>query len=422
MVECVCARAGRMALFWRRYAGVPSPAFSTRPFRNGIRSDQEVPSRMEEQPPPVLLDMLPDTVLQHTCDFLSPNDLGALCQAAASFNRYLTSPEANEIWLAFCKKSPGMQIPADGRINDAKARFSRFVTTLCFECRQPTKYIYSLLGRRLCESCEAKSPQIYALASIEQLVHEKSAVGLLSPAQRKRLFASPNRVGGSSNSSSSSGSSSSSSIEALPSLSVAGHRWYRRQQAVAAAEAALRSHLNSDSVASAPDVSDVAADADAGLDAAAGAAATGVSHERSSCLEEEGEEEEEEEEEEAGSSRADAVASQWEQAAAEHSARRRAGAAERALERESKKAHKKKVKAEQRSKRNATTLAVMPSAYTGRDGRRLPGSAHKPKRATHSDHRAAPEPNAWESQLEKLEEVLGVNLCGLSGLVLADDA
>ena len=66
----------------------------------------------------------------------------------------------------------------------------------------------------------------------------------------------------------------------------------------------------------------------------------------------------------------------------------------------------------------ATHQALPASLSLG--GRAAPGSAHKPKRLSVREQRAAARPSAWEAVLSRLEAEFGEDLCGLSGLVLAD--
>ena len=161
----------------------------------------------------VRLSALPREVLLHICEHLSsPASLGRLCLASASANDALLSKEASCLWEAWCKRH-GVVQPSSGK--PAKIRFGEHVASLCVECNKPTRYIYALTGRRLCEACEATSPHVYGLATQQQLLHERSVVSMLSNEQRHRLFAS------------------------APSLEVAGARWYRRTEAVAAARAML---------------------------------------------------------------------------------------------------------------------------------------------------------------------------------------
>ena len=86
---------------------------------------------------------------------------------------------------------------------------------------------------------------------------------------------------------------------------------------------------------------------------------------------------------------------------------------------------KRRVKAEQKVKREAGLAAALPAGFSSsRDGRgRLLASAplHKPRRTSVSERRACPRPlDGWSAELARLESVLGPDLCGLSGLVLAE--
>ena len=113
------------------------------------------------------------------------------------------------------------------------------------------------------------------------------------------------------------------------------------------------------------------------------------------------------------------VASEWEAAAQAHAARRRPGAADRASLRDERKAHKRKVKAEQRERRDGAVTATLPAGLASAQGRAAPGSSHKPRRPSAREHRAAAKPDAWEATIERLQAEFGEDLCGLSGLVLA---
>ena len=300
----------------------------------------------------VTLSALPKEVLLHICEHLSsPASLGRLCLASVSANDALLSKEASCLWEAWCKRH-GVVQPSSGK--SAKIRFGEHFASLCVECNKPTRYIYALTGRRLCEACEATSPHVYGLATQQQLLHERSVVSMLSNEQRHRLFAS------------------------VPSLEVAGARWYRRTEAVAAARAMLddatrmtTAKSGSTRAANAVDVSvdDAGASADChskataadGCPAGRRQGADGQGRRRGTAGEE-GEEGQEGQEGQEGTN-LDAGMRLRRNGTKPVPCIRRAGNREaaRALERDARKAHKKKVKAEQARKREQATALLQAS-------------------------------------------------------------
>ena len=95
--------------------------------------------------------------------------------------------------------------------------------------------------------------------------------------------------------------------------------------------------------------------------------------------------------------------------------------------RDEKKMHKRKVKAEQREKREKATVGAMPAGFVMRGSPPSSSSSsphhhhshsHKAKRPTHSKHRQERSSGEWEAALERLEAEFGEDLCGLSGLCL----
>ena len=356
----------------------------------------------------VTLSALPKEVLLHICEHLSsPASLGRLCLASASANDALLSKEASCLWEAWCKRH-GVVQPSSGK--SAKIRFGEHFASLCVECNKPTRYIYALTGRRLCEACEATSPHVYGLATQQQLLHERSVVSMLSNEQRHRLFAS------------------------VPSLEVAGARWYRRTEAVAAARAMLddatrmtTAKSGSTRAANAVDVSvdDAGASADCHSKATAadGCSSQGVDREQTAragdegTAGEEGEEGQEGQEGQEGTNLdADTIAAEWDEAGALHTARRRAGEAARALERDARKAHKKRSRRSRResvSKRRACGLL-------GGSRRRSAPLAGKCTQAEARVHVGGGVPAASRCVGSgALTTGAGPDLCGLSGLVLA---
>ena len=96
-----------------------------------------------------------------------------------------------------------------------RALFATHAKTFCHDCHQPTQYVFELTNRRLCTKCERASPHLYGLATVEQLVHERSVVQQLTQSQRRDIFRN------------------------LPSVERGSHRWYLRHEATAAAQALL---------------------------------------------------------------------------------------------------------------------------------------------------------------------------------------
>mmetsp|Transcript_56911 Transcript_56911/g.127087 ORF Transcript_56911/g.127087 Transcript_56911/m.127087 type:complete len:178 (-) Transcript_56911:310-843(-) len=110
------------------------------------------------------------------------------------------------------------------------------------------------------------------------------------------------------------------------------------------------------------------------------------------------------------------VVEEWEEAAAKHTAERRpknsAAAARRTEAKNAQKEHKRRVKAEARAKREGSSLPA--ARYHASPPNRV-------KRASVRTHRDAAPADPWEKQWRQLEDLFGIGLAGLSGLVLADE-
>lgn len=340
---------------------------------------------------PTLID-LPDHIIVSIAESIVPDHplrLGALCAAHRSFNAALAVPEADSMWTALCRRYGTSFAGAES----AKTRFGRHASTLCQDCHAPTRYVFTLLGCRLCEACERASPHKYSLATMSQLVHEASVVAELSQAQRRQLFSD------------------------LPSIELGshGHAWFMRATVVAAAQRMLAGDAGAEAADAPVEVSDALSCAEArrragamppASSAALDVPAPGRDHEA----------DEEEDDDEAGASPA-VDASVCEAAEADRAARRTPGQTARAALRDERKAHKRKVKMEQREKRERATVALPASCGTAR----ATPLCHRPKRVSAREHRVARAASGWEADLERLEVIFGDDLCGLSGLALAVD-
>ena len=261
----------------------------------------------------------------------------------------------------------------------------RNAVTLCHDCHKPTRYSFQLLSRRLCESCERASPHIYGLATMAQLLHERSVVEELSVAHRRTLFAN------------------------LPSIELGGFDWYLRSHVCAAA-------ANAASIAP-PHEAPAGSSASPDRQQMALRAATMTSPIPIPGYDDD------DDDSEASPIESESLCREWEAAAAAHRAQsenRRPGAAQSKVDRDERKANKRKVKAAQRERREKVEVAVLPSSFGSPRGPQS-GSQHKPKRTSVREHREKSRPNAWEAAIERLEGEFGTDLCGLSGLVLAND-
>jgi hypothetical protein len=360
----------------------------------------------------ITLDGLPDQAILHICESLPAEALGLLCCTCVAFNHVLKSEESRLMWEQLCR-THGL-LPKQHGAEDSKACFGKHMASLCTGCRNPTKYIFALTGQRLCEACEARSPESFGLATVQMLVHDCSMVSSLSNSQRRTVFAQ------------------------IPSLQIADATWYRRRQAVQEARALIEAQEEEQDVRSGT--------LTAGWTAVAGLSATlptdgepggkckGKSDDGGEAEgegegegEDEGEDEGEGDMDESNRLSADALAEEWDRAAAEHRARRKDDVAARNQERDAKKSHKRRIKAEQKARRAAGLASALP--VRSRDqgegrGRPPPASApvHKPRRTSCSERRATCRPvDGWSAELARLETVLGPDLCGLSGLILAKE-
>jgi len=290
---------------------------------------------------------------------------------------WLHAPFAwRELWQVHCERA-GVNVASD---DDAMVAYGRHAATLCADCRRPTRYSFILLRRRLCEECERCNPQRYALATELQLVHERSSLASLSVSQRRKL------------------------LSGLPSLELGGATWFLRSAAVTAAAEACESSGSFVSGA-APSHEYIVTTSASSARAASDPAPASVDCDVSS-----GEEDVSID-----------VSAAWEVAAMEHKEKRAPSNARKAEQREAQKAHKKAVKAAARAKREGGAAGQpLPRSLSSPRGA-APGSSHKPKRASAREHRerAVTQLDPWERQYQELELLLGVDLAGLTGLLLA---
>ena len=358
---------------------------------------------------PISLCDVPDVLLMNIFGAVDADTLARCGMSCRGLKRLCHDEE--ELWQRLCemhKYGPGA--------GSARAHFGRCAARRCHECRRPTQYVFKLLSRRLCEPCERSHPHEYGLATEAQLMHERSAdLQALGERARVQVFRS------------------------LPSLRIADCDWYLRPAVVAAAAAAARpagrAGRAGEAVATEPVVQPSAEDetergggesAERGEQLAARRArelrasaaerrlggASSSMGEGSSGEAEEGAAEAAEDE---CFTRAEGVVEEWEAAAAEHRARQSSKAAAKAAvkaeAREAAKHHKKKVKAEQRERRQGAAPPSKPMS---------PCNVRAPKRPSARHHRASAGRSEWDEHYAALEQLLGESLAGLSGLVLAD--
>lgn len=285
--------------------------------------------------------------------------------------------DEESLWAMHCKVA-GLSSRTDTARLSSQARFARYADSLCHECRKPTPYQFVLLGRRLCEECERAHPRKYLLCTAKQLVHTRS-VQQLNATQQAMLW------------------------PMLKSVELKGFRWHLRSQAIECAEAMLEADDAVEEAAGAEEDEAAAALEDArmgGEAAAEGAAVEGA------AAAAEGEKRDEE-------LQPGAVTRAWEEAAEAHRWQQSPKAAARAAARAAQKEHKKKAKLEARERRQGVRTEARPKP-------RSPADVAK-KRASAGHHRAHAEVSAWEREYDKLQELFGDGLAGLSGLVLAGE-
>ena len=390
---------------------------------------------MTEAEPPANLHTLPIEILvligENILNEHRPLRLANYALIHRSIDKALDAPEADNLWKLACAMYPKLWmeqrrreldreqvqqfkalgltvqllLPAGDVPFTRRALFATHAKTFCHDCHQPTPYKFELTNRRLCTKCERASPHLYGLATVEQLVHERSVVQQLTQSQRRDIF------------------------RRLPSVERGSHRWYLRHEAIAEAQALLEPAEEEEETA--VEVSDETP-------------AVVVSEEEPSVKDEGSEsavsapiaiagggraqEEDEEDEDPCSCSPLEAadVCSEWEAAAALHRAKRAPGVEAAKRARDEKKMHKRKVKAEQREKREKATVGAMPAGFVMRGSPPSSSSSphhhhshsHKAKRPTHSKHRQERSSGEWEAALERLEAEFGEDLCGLSGLCL----
>ena len=91
-----------------------------------------------------------------------------------------------------------------------------FAETRCHECRKHTRYEFTLLRRRLCESCERGHPHTYGLVNSMQLSFECSEFGRLLASERAHV------------------------LRSLPSIKIHNYDWFQRGAVTDKARAMLR--------------------------------------------------------------------------------------------------------------------------------------------------------------------------------------
>mmetsp|Transcript_34572 Transcript_34572/g.72750 ORF Transcript_34572/g.72750 Transcript_34572/m.72750 type:complete len:350 (-) Transcript_34572:661-1710(-) len=341
---------------------------------------------------------LPDTVLRLILEKLDSYGL----QASACTCKTLCSAAQDDLlWQRHCKDagvlSQGSRLDSnsqDSAIVGARALFMRHLRRRCCECRQPTQYEFRFLGIRLCETCERGNPHRYGLATRAQLMHVRSELECLSSSQCDSLF------------------------RQLPSLRLSGFEWFMRCQVLERAEQlaarGAKDETGEDAEGARRDgrrarrVRHGDGDGDDSGDIGGGdVAGASYGHVDAAGCEAPGSEGDEPVQDRAtGSNDAD-----------EDSGGGGGGGGQRrhSLQREEQKAHKRRVKAAQRLKRQGFVCDVAARPLTTAPRNRAP------KRPTARQHREAARPQAWESEYKLLEESFGVGLAGLSGLTLASE-
>lgn len=332
---------------------------------------------------------MPDEQLLEIMSKVPPQSLAQLRRTGGDLAR-LAGEES--LWAMHCK-AIGLSSRNDAPRLSSQARFARYADSLCHECRKPTPYQFVLLRRRLCEDCERELPRKYLLSTAKQLVHTRSAVQDLNATQQAMLW------------------------PMLKSVELKGFRWYLRSQAIACAEAVLEADAAAVEEAAGAEEKDEAAAAledepMVGPAAAEGAAVTSATTRAEDEADEVEEEAAAEREERGEELHPGAVTRAWEEAAEAHRRQQTPKAAAKAAARAAQKEHKKKAKLEARERRQGVRTEAHPKQP------RSPAEVAK-KRASASHHRAHAEGSAWQIEYDKLQELFGDGLAGLSGLVLA---
>ena len=311
--------------------------------------------------PEAQLAALPDEVLRKLFAHLLP---AALASVTSSSHEFRSLAFLDDLWERHSE-----DVGAQHSENEAlrgRARYTKHMSLACRECRRVTPYTFILTKDRLCEPCERAHPKKYGLATRQQLLHERGLESL-SRARVDAVFAS------------------------LPSASIGGVVWFLRRQVMAAVAASS----DGAEVERAVEPTCARADDDDEADETADEAADEGADDYPDGL-------------------GEAVVGEWESAAAEHTATRRpknaAAAARKAESKNAQKEHKRRVKAEARAKREGGGSPATPRFHAAANS--------KPKRASARHHREGATPDAWERQWRQLEDLFGVGLAGLSGLVL----
>jgi hypothetical protein len=390
----------------------------------------------------VLLD-LPSELLLRVLSSLDGTALARACAACGAMNALGTSP----LWERLCND---VGAPKRKGSESSKLRYRRYSETRCRECRLPTRYEFAPLGCRLCERCERFFPNVYGLATREQLMTEASSTASalqdLSAAALDDLFAQ------------------------LPSHRCAGFVFFVRSVVAAAAEAITESSGCTLAEVETEEAEGETEDADDGAVGAAGAAVAasrcslpegGAASEASastSCgvvgasstsvgadthglgrkavsRRREGREGGDglshggngSAEDGLSESDLDMQAARWDAAAADHSrhrsARSQARSDRKAALKEDAKLRKRMVKQEARLRRMSIAVPGKPDAAgpppPAASCRRAGG--HHARLQHKSAHVIAAREDELARQFRMLERAFGDGLAGLSGLVLAAD-
>lgn len=153
------------------------------------------------------LPVLPDAIWLVIAQTLDPHSLASLSAASKD----LASLETDQLWEAACARA-GVRKSALA----PKRRYARFAETRCHECRKHTRYEFTLLRRRLCESCERGHPHTYGLVNSMQLSFECSEFGRLLASERAHV------------------------LRSLPSIKIHNYDWFQRGAVTDKARAMLR--------------------------------------------------------------------------------------------------------------------------------------------------------------------------------------
>lgn len=153
--EAELQRALRSALQQASESPCSCPAQASRGGEEEVRPWQRRRQRREEFRENIL-NLIPEAQLLQVLSFVASSL--CLCNLAAASSALQVVACSDALWAPVWREA----FQQEAEFQGLRARFLRWLSVQCVECRTPTHFEHALLGCRLCESCERGCPR-YAL-------------------------------------------------------------------------------------------------------------------------------------------------------------------------------------------------------------------------------------------------------------------